>query len=159
MPFTWDELDALRPKNDWDVPIPPTCRRCHYFLTGLPEQRCPECGTPFSWKEVRDRSARIWSLTNRLKHANEDAKVGMICAGAGWLQLMIFLVLGVALPLARLLAAILALMGLILGAQVMNLRRVPKWARVYIGHPPPKVLHGTFALILALTLLLAVFVL
>ncbi|UCG32750.1 MAG: hypothetical protein JSU68_13920 [Phycisphaerales bacterium] len=23
------------------------CRRCHYNLYGLPENRCPECGTPF----------------------------------------------------------------------------------------------------------------
>jgi len=26
----------------------PRCRRCGYLLRGLPEPRCPECGTPFS---------------------------------------------------------------------------------------------------------------
>lgn len=25
----------------------PTCKKCEYPLIGLPEPRCPECGTPF----------------------------------------------------------------------------------------------------------------
>lgn len=30
----------------------PHCPRCDYLLIGLPEPRCPECGTPFSWAAV-----------------------------------------------------------------------------------------------------------
>jgi hypothetical protein len=28
------------------------CQRCGYSLSGLPEPRCPECGTPFTTQEV-----------------------------------------------------------------------------------------------------------
>ncbi len=27
---------------------PAICRQCGYNLHGLPEKRCPECGTPFN---------------------------------------------------------------------------------------------------------------
>lgn len=36
-----------------------TCRRCGYDLQGLPEPRCPECGTPFDPAERERILARI----------------------------------------------------------------------------------------------------
>jgi hypothetical protein len=36
-------------------PTPGTCRRCGYDLRGLPEPRCPECGTSFD----RDRGGAL----------------------------------------------------------------------------------------------------
>ncbi len=33
--------------------VPGRCPGCGYLLIGLPERRCPECGRPFTFKEVR----------------------------------------------------------------------------------------------------------
>jgi hypothetical protein len=56
-------------------PTRPTryCRKCQYVLDGLPEDRCPECGTPFEpgdpstyWRAadnaraLADRTAAAW---------------------------------------------------------------------------------------------------
>ncbi|UCF33240.1 MAG: hypothetical protein JSV78_12995 [Phycisphaerales bacterium] len=32
-------------------PARPTCVYCGYLLIGLPEPRCPECGTPYRWED------------------------------------------------------------------------------------------------------------
>ncbi|MCB9852093.1 MAG: hypothetical protein H6819_03285 [Phycisphaerales bacterium] len=36
-----------------------TCLQCGYDLKGLPENRCPECGTPFDASEIEKIRARI----------------------------------------------------------------------------------------------------
>jgi hypothetical protein len=48
----WDTLKALLTcrMTIYD-PARPTCVRCGYLLIGLPEPRCPECGTPFHWED------------------------------------------------------------------------------------------------------------
>jgi hypothetical protein len=38
----------------WPLREPGHCRVCDYDLRGLPESRCPECGTPFDPAEVPD---------------------------------------------------------------------------------------------------------
>jgi uncharacterized paraquat-inducible protein A len=36
---------------------PGRCERCGYLLRGLPEPRCPECGTPFDRRKQADADA------------------------------------------------------------------------------------------------------
>jgi hypothetical protein len=44
-------------------PARPTCVRCGYLLIGLPEPRCPECGTPFRWEDYGLERA-IWPTSS-----------------------------------------------------------------------------------------------
>ena len=154
MSLTWEELDRLRPVGEWRLPLPPMCKRCAYNLTGLHEERCPECGTKFTWREVRQRVARIWGMTLRLRYANQDAMTGLIIALSGWFGIGFAHLVGNGLMvgLASVLAFIAALLAVVLGAQVLNLRRVPAWARPYVGSPPPSIALGMVTIVIALSL-------
>jgi hypothetical protein len=47
--LAFDEYPGVS-RDALDIPTPERpmrCRKCFYVLTGLPENRCPECGTPF----------------------------------------------------------------------------------------------------------------
>jgi hypothetical protein len=161
MTITWDSLEHMQGKPGWRIPIPPTCRKCGYNLTGLTKTRCPECGEPFTWGEVRRRSARVWSVVNRLKHANRDAmqglKIELICLAAlAVSRVMALLTKGpmvwwfeIVVTVACLCAA---LFSMVLGAQVFNVRRVPPWARQYIKGSPPKTFLGLLVVFLGLIL-------
>lgn len=179
MSFSWEELDHLRQKGEWTLPIPPTCRQCSYILTGLPSNRCPECGTTFQWPEVRKRAGRILSAVNRLGHANRDAKVGLIIGLASWgalgavhllamidpgrvplvggpmakgLSALVKTVAQVA-PAIDFLAVLTAVVTMVLGAQVFNIRRVPPNVRSYVGVPKTNLMLGTGTTLLGLLLL------
>jgi hypothetical protein len=169
MTFSWDELERLRGRGEWTLPIPPTCRKCSYILIGLPTNRCPECGTTFKWSEVRRRGARAWSAANRLRHANQDARMGLKIGLIGWSVLGLVhlldlvrrmewlpghgplvavakVVLAIASqisPAVDCLAAMAAIFVMVLGAQVYNIRRVPPSVRPYVGDPKPNMMLGT----------------
>lgn len=160
MSFTWDELDAMRPKGSWRLPLPPTCRKCAYNLTGLRDNRCPECGTPFNWREVHKRASWTWAMALRIRHANQDATMGIVLGLGGWFAVgLVHLIGSVSLMvLIDFMAGLAALMTIVLGSQVLNVRRIPKWARACIGDSPPSMALGTLAMLLGLSLLAAVVV-
>lgn len=158
MAMTWDSLEHIQGKPEWRMPIPPTCRKCSYNLTGLTEQRCPECGQPFTWQEVRRRAARVWSLANRLRYANQDAKLGLKMVLIGLVALALSRLLDLWLGtlwltfLTSFISLGMAVLGMVLGAQVFNIRRIPVWARQHLQGSPPSMLLGFLVVILGLIL-------
>jgi hypothetical protein len=160
MSMTWDELEHLRSAGEWRYPLPPTCRKCAYNLTGLPEERCPECGTAFTWREVQQRVGRVWGMTLRLRHANQDATTGLIIALSAWFALGFARLIGepFTIGLVSLLALMAALLALVLGSQVLNVRRIPPWARSFVCKPPPSIARGALTMFLAITLFFGVFI-
>lgn len=65
-PEVWtDERDAHRARELLDESAPGGdvrhCPTCGYDLRGLPESRCPECGSEFSWTPPPAQSPPSWT--------------------------------------------------------------------------------------------------
>ena len=151
--FTLENLTG----HEWHGPGPPLCPRCAYNLTGLPEPRCPECGSQFSWSQIQRHSQRVFYDQARLRFADQDAAAGLWFVLAAWGALPLALCLRVYVHLflgaiVFLMAVGMAFTALVLGCQVFRVLRLPPAAREQLENPPNQWL-GLAVVVLALALL------
>lgn len=145
--------------NEWRGPGPPLCPSCGYNLTGLPEPRCPECGSWFSWSQIQRHSRRVFYDQARLKFADQDAAAGLRFVLAAWvglplawgLRVYVHLFLG---TMVFLMAVGMGFTALVLGCQVFRVLRLPPAAREQLANPPNQWL-GLAVVALAFALLAA----
>ncbi len=146
MGFTWEELETMNKREGWHLPLPPICPRCEYNLSGKRHARCPECGLRINWDELQHRTRRMIFKAKRFKHVNRDAKFGMYCGAAAWGILLLLSLLRWRWCLFDTMLLLMAAAAFILGAKMIDVSRLPVWARELLGEDRPRLWIGLTAM-------------
>ena len=158
MAFQLSELERLL-GDEWNEVLPPICLDCGYDLTGLPSNRCPECGNIFVRGEVKQQARYMRNQLRQLRNCNELLRFGWYLglSAAGAMVVLGFLG-GLVDPGFRSVGGLFGLLGgfptIALGLQVMRIMKLPAWARERMENPPD-VYKGVALAILGAGLLVA----
>lgn len=139
MPIDPSELDNLIANDPIDPAKsdewPPLCPKCGYNLTGLPETRCPECGSSFTRRGLRIQHSILRIQLRNLQQSRDWPITGAKFAGVGLVALVISMATHstapglVVSPLTRIAAFVLALIGAGLGLTLRRALSLPSWLR------------------------------
>ena len=141
----------------WREKLPPICPGCGYNLTGIESARCPECGRPVSWIELRTNARTIYHALRLVEDVNDVVSFGLYLGGASLLIVLGCYALGIAVSLARVVGFVLALGALGTGLQAFRVRRFPEWAAEMLKHKPQFGKAACIILLALVTLVLAMF--
>ena len=157
MAFETSQLERML-GDEWNEALPPVCLDCGYDLTGLPGNRCPECGNVFIRGEVKRQAREMIHQLRQLRNCNDMLRlgwyIGSACGGATGLLAL----LGMWDSGFWTMGGIFGLLGgfptIALGLQVLRVMRLPAWARERMENGPD-VYKGVALAILGVGLLIA----
>lgn len=139
MPIEIEQLEQML-GGEWLEKLPPICLYCGYDLTGLPDNRCPECGRVFLRREVQQQARRMRSLLLQLRNCDDLLRVGLYIGVTGAALMVTLYALGFwhagFRPFGRAIGLCSGFPAMALGLQVLRIKRLPAWAQACMEHKP-----------------------
>jgi len=152
-----DDTDLKRLTGDpWGHPVPPTCPRCGYNLTGITLVRCPECGSFLNRRELDQRARDLSADMARLRDVNDIPRYGLWSAIGGFVVIGIGVLVGVD-PIGRVLGIFIGIISIGLGLSVFRAVRLPASMLEQLPKPPSFGLGLGAALLGVLLIALSIF--